>query len=115
MLISQHLDKFEEIGVKVLVCPDGDLMAIVDDKAAMYRSLENQENQGNFIVTIPSYRIVNNARSFQEAYKELSKNNMKLCIKPVIGEGASGFRIIDNNADTIPFIIQYSFFPKDFL
>ena len=106
MLISQHLDKFEEIGVKVLVCPDGDLMAMVDDKAAMYRSLQNQEKEGNFIVTIPSYRIVNNARGFQEAYEELSKDNTKLCIKPVIGEGASGFRIIDDNADTIPFIFS---------
>ena len=37
---------------------------------------------------------------------ELSKNNTKLCIKPVIGEGASGFRIIDNDADTIPFIFN---------
>ncbi|SDO15177.1 ATP-grasp domain-containing protein [Psychrobacillus sp. OK028] len=106
VLISHHLDKFEEIGVKILVCPDGELMAMMDDKAAMYRSLQNEENEGNFIVTIPSYRIVNNAKEFQQAYAELSKDNMKLCIKPVIGEGASGFRIIDNNADTIPFIFS---------
>lgn len=104
VLISQHLAMFEEIGVKVLVCPDGDLMAMVDDKAAMYRSLQNQEKEGNLIVTIPSYRIVNNAKEFEEAYEVLSKGNTKLCIKPVIGEGASGFRIIDNHADTIPFI-----------
>ncbi|MDI2586779.1 ATP-grasp domain-containing protein [Psychrobacillus sp. NEAU-3TGS] len=106
VLISQNLDKFEEIGVKVLVCPDGDLMALVDDKAAMYRSLQDQENEGNFIVAIPSYRIVNNAKEFQAAYEALSQNNTKLCIKPVIGEGASGFRIIDNKADTIPFIFS---------
>lgn len=106
VLISQHLDKFLQIGVKVLVCPDGDLMAMMDDKAAMYQSLQNQEKEGNFIVTIPSYRIVNNATEFQQAYAELSKDNTKLCIKPVIGEGASGFRIIDNNADTIPFIFS---------
>ena len=106
VLISQHLNKFEEIGVKVLVCPDGDLMAMVDDKAAMYHSLQNQEREGNFIVTIPSYKVVNNVKDFQEAYEELSKGNTKLCIKPVVGEGASGFRIIDNDADTIPFIFS---------
>jgi len=104
VLISQHLAKFEDIGVKVLVCPDGDLMAMVDDKAAMYRSLQKQEKEDNFIVTIPPYQVVNNVKEFQEAYKELSRGNTKLCIKPVIGEGASGFRIIDNDADTIPFI-----------
>lgn len=106
VLISQHLDKFTEIGVKVLVCPDGDLMAMMDDKAAMYRSLENQGTEGNFIVAIPSYRIVNNAADFQKAYDELSYDNMKLCIKPVIGEGASGFRILDDRSETIPFIFS---------
>ncbi|MEK5216860.1 ATP-grasp domain-containing protein [Psychrobacillus sp. FSL H8-0487] len=106
VLISRHLEKFEDIGVSVLVCPDGDLMAMVDNKAAMYQSLQNQEKEGNFIVTIPSYQIVNNALEFKEAYKQLSKDNTKLCIKPVIGEGASGFRIIDNDADTIPFIFN---------
>ena len=104
VLISKHLDKFNKIGVKVLVCPDGDLMAMIDDKAAMYRSLQDQEKVGNFIVTIPSYRIVNNAAGFQQAYADLGKDDTKLCIKPVIGEGASGFRIIDDIADTIPFI-----------
>ncbi|MEK5148132.1 ATP-grasp domain-containing protein [Psychrobacillus sp. FSL K6-4615] len=106
LLISRHLEKFEDIGVSVLVCPDGDLMAMVDNKAAMYQSLQSQEKEGNFIVTIPSYQIVNNAKEFKEAYEQLSKDNTKLCIKPVIGEGASGFRIIDNDADTIPFIFN---------
>jgi len=106
VLISHHLDKFESIGVHVLVCPDGDLMRMVDDKAAMYRSLQEQEKKGNFIVTVPSYRVVNNAKEFQVAYEELSGSNTKLCIKPVIGEGASGFRIIDHDADTIPFIFS---------
>lgn len=106
VLISRHLEKFEDIGVSVLVCPDGDLMAMVDNKAAMYQSLQSQEKEGNFIVTIPSYQIVNNAKEFKEAYEQLSKDNTKLCIKPVIGEGASGFRIIDNDADTIPFIFN---------
>ena len=70
VLISQNLDKFEEIGVKVLVCPDGDLMELMDDKAAMYRSLEDNEKEGHFIVHIPSYRIVNDA----EASNRLMKN-----------------------------------------
>lgn len=106
VLISQNIKMFEEIGVKVLVCPIGDLMNMMDDKAAMYRSLEDLEKEGQFIVPIPSYRIVNDAEGFKQAYEELSKDNMKLCIKPIVGEGASGFRIIDNDADTIPFIFN---------
>ena len=106
VLISNNLDKFEQIGVKVLVCPKGDLMSIMDNKAAMYRSLKTIEQDGNFIVDIPSYRIVNDADSFKKAYEELSINNTKLCIKPVVGEGACGFRIIDNISDTIPYLFS---------
>ncbi len=106
VLISQHLNKFEEIGVKVLVCPIGELMTLMDNKVAMYRSLENKEKEGYPIVTIPSYRIVNTADSFKAAYEELSKDHPKLCIKPIIGEGASGFRVIDNTTDTIPVLFN---------
>src|SRR4051812_18564528 len=35
VLISRHLDKFNAIGVKVLVCSDGDLMALMDNKVEM--------------------------------------------------------------------------------
>lgn len=106
VLISRHLDKFEKIGVKVLVCPIGDLMKLMDDKAAMYRSLESMEKDGNFIVHIPSYRIVNDAEGFKKAYEDLSKDDTKLCFKPIVGEGATGFRIIDNISDTIPFLFS---------
>lgn len=106
VLISQNIDKFKEMGVNVLVCPIGNLMKLMDDKAAMYRSLEALKKEGQLIVPIPAYRIVNDAEGFKQAYKALSKDNTKLCIKPIVGEGASGFRIIDNNADTIPFLFS---------
>ena len=106
VLISQHLDKFQEIGVKVLVCPDGDLMTLMDNKLFMYQSLEEKAAEGHTIVPIPEYRIVRTASEFKQAYDELTAQGIKLCIKPVIGEGASGFRIIDEVADTIPFLFS---------
>lgn len=106
VLIAQNLEKFEQIGVKVLVCPDGDLMELMDNKAAMYESLLENERKGQFVVQIPAYRIVNNAEDFKQAYEELSKNNTKLCIKPVVGEGAMGFRIIDDSAESLSFLFN---------
>ena len=106
VLIAQNLHKFEQIGVKVLVCPDGDLMELMDNKAAMYESLLENERNGQFVVQIPSYRIVNNAEDFKNAYEELGKNNTKLCIKPVVGEGAMGFRIIDDSAESLSFLFN---------
>ncbi|WP_144512266.1 ATP-grasp domain-containing protein [Bacillus sp. FJAT-22090] len=106
VLISQHLDKFEKIGVKVLVCPKSNLMRLMDDKAAFYRALENKEQEGHIIVQVPAYQIVTTANSFKHAYEALSKENTTLCIKPIVGEGASGFRIIDDTVDTVPFLFS---------
>lgn len=106
VLIAKRIDEFEAIGVKVLVCPDGDLMALMDNKVDMYRQLEEKEKEGYSIVTIPEYRVVKNAEDFKKAYEEMKRDENLLCIKPVIGEGASGFRIIDDEADTIPFLFN---------
>lgn len=95
VLIAQHLDLFAEYGVKVLVCPDAELMEMMDNKRLMY---ENIHNKG--IVAVPHYRVVTNVLDFIHAYNELSEYG-KVCFKPVIGEGASGFRVIDEKADDI--------------
>src|SRR5690606_10849420 len=73
---------------------------------SMYRSLEKKALEGEEIVPLPEYRVVQTASEFKLAYEELSERGMKLCIKPVVGEGASGFRILDEVADTIPFIFS---------
>lgn len=112
VLISQNIDKFKALGVKVLVCPDGDLMALMDNKVSMYRSLEEKEKQGTSIVPLPLYRIVNTAGEFKKAYSEMKVSDNQLCLKPAIGEGASGFRIIDDAADTIPFLFNTAFTQK---
>lgn len=112
VLISQHLEDFKAIGVMVLVCPDGDLMALMDNKVAMYRSLEEKAKEGYSVVPVPSYRIVNNVGEFKKAYVELKEEGSRVCIKPVTGEGASGFRIIDDAADTISFLFNTAFTQK---
>ena len=112
VLISQNLASFEAMGVKVLVCPDGELMALMDNKAAMYKSIEEHNETGHPIVTIPTYRVINNAEAFKDAYQELTSEGSRLCIKPVVGEGASGFRIIDDEADSISFLFNTATSPK---
>lgn len=110
VLIAKYLSEFTDIGVRVLVCPDSNLMELMDNKVAMYRSLEQHHADAvsEKIVDVPVYRIVDNAVDFKKAYQELSEqiNGEKLCIKPIIGEGANGFRIIDDKADTIPFLFN---------
>ena len=89
-------------------------MALMDNKAAMYRSVEEHNKEGHSIVTIPSYRVVNNAEDFKNAYEEMKVDGSRLCIKPVVGEGASGFRMLDDEADTISFLLT-RLLPKKYL
>ncbi|WP_223587745.1 ATP-grasp domain-containing protein [Neobacillus bataviensis] len=103
VLISKRLAEFEELGVKVLVCPDADLMETVDNKAATYQSIA--QRVPSFL--IPDYYVVNNIDGFKMAYESLKEKGHEVCFKPVIGEGANGFRVIKEEVDSIQQLFQH--------
>jgi hypothetical protein len=94
VLISKKLLLFDEIEVKVLVCPNPDLMEIMNNKAAAYQTCAK-------IFTIPDYYVVNHVNDFKEAYEKLRSKGHTVCFKPVIGEGAQGFRVIRDQVETV--------------
>lgn len=101
VLISRNLSKFHNIGVKVLVS-DSELMALMDNKAAMYLSILKKEKQlKKSIVPLPDYVVVNKVEDFKKAYHFLREKGHTVCFKPVIGEGANGFRVIKEGQETI--------------
>lgn len=97
VLISKRLGDFEALGVKVLVCPDANLMETMDNKAETYQIFSN--GTANFL--IPDYYVVNNLEEFKTAYEKLNEKGHTVCFKPVIGEGANGFRVIKDQIDSI--------------
>lgn len=101
VLISKRLKDFHAIGVKVLVCPDAELMETMDNKAAAYESIRSKESDREPIVSIPDYYVVNKLTDFKRAYECLRRKGQTVCFKPVIGEGANGFRVIKENIETI--------------
>ncbi|WP_335869882.1 ATP-grasp domain-containing protein [Bacillus sp. 2205SS5-2] len=98
VFISQHIHLFEELGVKVLVCPDAKLMMALDDKAETYKLVKKSSQ---FLCTLPYYYIVNSVEEFQQAYHALRTKGHTVCFKPAIGEGANGFRVIKEENDSI--------------
>ncbi|QCJ42430.1 carbamoyl-phosphate synthase large subunit [Bacillus sp. S3] len=102
VLISKRLKDFENLGVKVLVCPDACLMEMLDNKAAAYQSLSKSDP----IFSIPDYYVVNNIEDFKQAYQSLKDKGHEVCFKPVIGEGANGFRVIKDQIESIPQLFQ---------
>ncbi|MEH7012453.1 ATP-grasp domain-containing protein [Neobacillus niacini] len=101
VLISKRLADFEAIGVKVLVCPDSELMETLDNKAAAYHSIMQKEENGAELVAIPDFYVVNNIKDFKTAYQCLRDKGHTVCFKPVVGEGATGFRVIEDRIENI--------------
>lgn len=97
VLISKRLAEFGALGVKVLVCPDAELMEMMDNKAATFQNIAKRVSS----IIIPDYYVVNNIEDFKKAYERLKEKGHEVCFKPVIGEGAKGFRVIKEEIDSI--------------
>lgn len=100
--ISRYVHLFDEIGTKVMVCRDIELLDSMIEKDKFYEAL-----QGKDLVTIPDYRVVNTAEQFKQAYEELTAAGHKVCFKPTKSEGGMGFRIIDNERDPLRDLYGY--------
>jgi biotin carboxylase len=101
ILISKKINRFEALGVKVLVCPDFELMEMLDNKATTYQSIMEKGIAGTTIFSIPDYYVVNNIEDFKRAYEMLKEKGHTVCFKPTVGEGANGFRVIKDQIESI--------------
>jgi carbamoylphosphate synthase large subunit len=94
--IAKHIHLFEEIGTKVIVCNDVDLLEKLMDKDLFYQSVKQTG-----IMVVPDYHVVRDADAFKRAYEELTSQGHSVCMKPTNSEGGMGFRIIDNDRDPL--------------
>ena len=86
--ISKNMDRFHEIGVKVMA-DDYSRLKLLADKASTYELFRAQDG-----LAIPEYRIVNTAKEFEQAYLELKSKYSQICVKFVFDEGGMSFRKI---------------------
>ncbi len=93
VLISQNRERFEALGVKLMV-DEYNMISFLNDKAATYDFFSKCEG-----LHIPDYYIVNTAAQFQEAYNKLQEKYGRICIKFVKDEGGLSFRKIVDKVD----------------
>ena len=90
--LARSRARFEEVGTRLLVAAEPDVLELVEDKAALYASLPPG------LVPIPLHRVVKTAAELDGALEELKyapdNSNCRLCVKPVEGIFASGFRVL---------------------
>lgn len=90
-LVSQYKQKFEGIGVRVMV-DDYEIVSVLNDKNNAYKFFENH----NYI-RIPDYFVVETVDDFLQAYHKLESEYEQICFKFVEDEGGKSYRIIDND------------------
>lgn len=100
--ISRNIEKFNAIGVKVLV-DDYSIIKLLNDKAATYEYFKDVDG-----ISIPDYHIVNTAEEFEKAYYSLKEKYDQVCVKFVKDEGGMSYRRIVERTDKFSGLRIYS-------
>ena len=97
--ISRRASEFEEIGVRVLVDKNYELLKTLDDKVATAKLMESIPE----VCKVPPIKVINVVQQLKRAYKELQDLNPdgRVCMKNARGEGATSFRVIDDKVASI--------------
>ncbi|MBF0225850.1 MAG: ATP-grasp domain-containing protein [Desulfobacterales bacterium] len=93
--IASQMHRFEEAGIKVLVCASPEIFEILNDKVRLYDTLKDCP------VLIPEYYKFNSLDSFKSAYQILKKNHKKICLKPTQSVYGLGFKIIKEDINDL--------------
>ena len=88
--ISDHKDRFEEAGIRVMV-DRFDMVSILNRKDRAFQFYTEKK-----IGAVPDYFIVKTADAFVKAYEQLLLKHKQICFKFVRDEGGKSYRLIDN-------------------
>lgn len=94
--VVNHIQDFEALGVKVFAENNPEVISIINDKEQTYLSLQNVVPK-----TIPEFKIAHSYDEFLSFYNDLDTRYKRICYKLTIDEGASSFRVIDNDLTSI--------------
>lgn len=87
--LCKYKHMFDEIGVKATFVTDFDNYIILNNKAMTYEAIRNDD-----IVNIPPYKVVTTFEEYKEAYNMIKREGFDVCLKPVVGIGAVGFKVV---------------------
>lgn len=91
--IAARTIEFDALGVKVLASPAASI-ALLDDKCATYASAQSLG------IPVPPWRQAHGADKVEAAVQSLRSElepHEKICIKPLSGVGAEGFRLLSED------------------
>lgn len=85
--LSANMKLFENRGIKVLVTEDIEKLITANNKKSLYDFFKGRD-------FIPDYVPVSNLKELEDALSRLGYPLSPVCIKPVLGEGGKGVKIV---------------------
>lgn len=97
--ISRRVQEFQDMGVKVIVDDNYELLKMLDDKVETAKYMKSLPQ----VCEVPHIEVINVVQQLKKAYNKVKETapSCRVCIKYARGEGATSFRVIDDGVETI--------------
>lgn len=98
--LSQHINEFEQHGIKVLISPSHSL-EIANNKSRLYEFLQWRG------IPVPAFRVVESVEQFKTAVEQLGYPLKPVCFKPSVSNGSRGFRIVSEQMNELDLLFNH--------
>lgn len=98
--LSQNKEKFKNIGTKVLVS-DFESLSITNNKCRLYNHLKRNN------IPVPKFRVAQTFKDFEQAVNLLGYPESSVVMKPCVGNGSRGIRIMDTKQDRFDMLFKH--------
>jgi hypothetical protein len=99
-LIARDHALFRAMDVDVVSVAEYDTLTLLQNKADFYADLRPE------IAQTMEFIAVNDLAAFDAAVDELAKKHKKLCVKPAVSVYGLGFRVLDEQRDSITHLLK---------
>jgi hypothetical protein len=89
LAVARRVEEFRALGTEVTCSPAG-AVETLQDKDLTYLTSQ----QAGF--PVPPWRVARTAAELAEAHAELGADGDSVCVKPLVGVGAGGYRLLDD-------------------
>jgi len=98
--LSQNKNKFKNIGTEVLVS-NYESLSITNNKCRLYNHLKKNN------IPVPEFRMAQSFEDFKQAVNSLGYPESAVVMKPCVGNGSRGIRIMDAKRDRFNLLFKH--------
>ena len=98
--LSQNKRKFKDIGTEVIVS-NFESLSITNNKCRLYSHLKKNN------IPVPKFKMIQSFEDFNQAVSSLGYPEFPVVMKPCVGNGSRGIRIMDTKQDRFDMLFKH--------